>query len=187
MVNGILLKGQQKQLFHKQGSLTASCQHKASSKQASEVQESHNGRRMLLIRATTEVQQQHQVTMVCLLKHPGIPSLQKPLAQKTFSSSMLVIGIQICSGTWEATRVYYKPVSIDAVLWTNSQQSWLRKDFREPHSGSLSCVGLLPTSTFLISLWQLITQQTFLNTSYLSMVRWTNSGFLLVWKSRTQL
>jgi len=42
--------------------------------------------------------------MVCLPKHPGILSLQKPTAQKTLSSSMLVIGIQIRSETREATQ-----------------------------------------------------------------------------------
>ena len=47
--------------------------------------------------------------------------------------------------TGSNSGVYYKPVWINAVLWTNSQQSQPCKDFREPHSGT--CVGLLPTST----------------------------------------
>lgn len=55
--------------------------------------------------------------------------------------------IDLLSDMRSNSGVYYKPVWINAMLWTNSQQSWPCKDFRKTHSGSLSCVGLLPTST----------------------------------------
>lgn len=68
---------------------------------------------------------------------------------------------------------------------TNSQQSWPLKDFRETHSGSLSCAGLVPTSTSCCLCGSSSPKKpTWIPAS----CPWhTTSGFFLVWKSGTQL
>lgn len=141
-------KVNKKKVFYKRGSLAASHQCRASSKQVCEVQESHNGRGMLLTGPSSRGQ----------MATPGsahsVPS-ETPRRSQTSETHCTENTLLWHVGDWNTdllrdtgsnSGVYYKHVWINVVLWTNSQQSQPRKDVREPHSGSLSHDGLLSTS-----------------------------------------
>lgn len=144
-MKGLLLKGQQKNYFIKKAVWLHLASTELLQNESERCRNPITDEGWCSRQPAAEVQQQHRDQhMVCPPKHPGVPSLQKPLAPSPLAHWWLEYRSAQRHGK-QLRSVLQTRVDKRSAL--NSQQSWPRKDVREPHSGSLSCAGLLPTST----------------------------------------